>query len=144
MAVNSRHTGLKWNSPSGMNPGKTTILQYRLNAGSTGVTSGDIEKIFKIEAGNQLLSLDIYVVTAEAAADTIDIGLYAESNDAAIDADGIFDGIVTNPTAGHMYRSGPLAYAPTVDAYVGVLANATLSLCSLIITASVLNTKAVG
>lgn len=102
------------------------------------VTNGDVVQAIYIPPGYYIQNVGLIVERAEGGTLTVDVGLYAESNDAETDKDGFLDGVDCNATAGTAYCSSP-GVATTgspctwVTAYgtVGYYTSAGQNLCIL-------------
>ena len=134
---------LRGNFSSG--PGRMQAMKLHVDFHETPLTSGNIARLFNVPKGILIDHIKVNRKLAEGGTATIDVGLYAQSNDAAIDADGLLDGTDINATGYVASRPGVLAeaapntynpaysngYLATVDAWVGVLANNDLDLAQL-------------
>ncbi len=72
-------------------PMKVMRLSRTYDCKVTNVTSGDVLQMIHIPAGMTILGCALYCHRAEGAAQTVDVGPYTHSSDAAIDADGFFN-----------------------------------------------------
>ena len=126
-------------------PGRLQCVKKVVDFNKTPLAASDKAKLFNVPAGVMIDHLKANRITAEGAAATVDVGLYAASNDAAVDADGLLDGLDVNATGYAASRPGVLAqgtpntfnpafsngYLTTAPVWVGLLANDALDLAEI-------------
>jgi len=112
-------------------------MKLKVDFNKTPLTSGNIARLFDLPAGALFDHMKVKRITAEGGTATVDIGPYLASNDSAVDADGMLDGLDINTTGYAASRPGVLAeaapntynpaysngYLPTADVWIGLLAN---------------------
>ena len=117
--------------------GKLCVIEKEIDFAEYNLESGQFLAALQVPKEDLLIGCAVKVIAPESAAATADIGLYAASNNSAIDADGIFAGL-SLATAGKFW-SGPVlaqsettpfavsimpalwgGYIPSVDAYIGI------------------------
>jgi hypothetical protein len=124
--------------------GKMAVFKKTIDCAVDDMGAGDVAKVFNIPANVRITNVTVNVLTAEGAAETVDVGDYTTATDAAIDADGFHDGLSINSEAatqsagnGAEYEDGKVYTAAT--AYLGILFPAAATVAKIQVVVEMVN-----